>query len=261
MERPQIDDELESLRQCVIEARRTPAVEQPASESLERLRGLYSARKAEFTSEDIRFINVLKGFLKERIEAHRQPQVDPKTLDPGVRMDRRRRGGGEAYWARIRTTLDQFCRPTDQLHCPRVFILEGQTCKLCGHWPITWNHVLRNARTGQELIVGSECIVNYKEEMSRLGHQVPPVIFRSPGAAKYMNRQCPGIAVVGSVWSSEYEAGDPEVHESYEDQEYEAEREWLMELGLDPDDPYFTDLAPHGMSGDEDDDAETDDER
>jgi len=50
------------------------------------------------------------------------------------------------------------------------------------------------------------------------------------------------------------------VHESYEDQEYEAEREWLMEMGLDPSDPDFTGLAPHGMSGDEDDDEETDDD-
>jgi hypothetical protein len=260
MERPEIDDELESLRQFVINARRTPDVERPASESLDRLRGLYSERKAEFTSEDIRWIKVLKGFLKERIEAHRQPRVDPKQLDPHVRLVRRH-GGDEAYWATIRTTLNRFCGPTDQLYCPRVFRLEGQTCNMCGHWPITWNHVLRNARTSEELIVGSECIVNYKEEMSRSGHRAPPVIFSSKGAATYMNRKCPGIAVVVDVASSGRQAADPEVHEFYEDHEYAAEREWLMGLGLDPDDPDFTDLAPHGMTGDEDDDEEPDDDR
>ncbi len=258
MNRPQIDDELETLRQLVISARRTPDVEQPAEECLKRLRELYTQRKAEFTSEDVRWINVLKGFLRERLDAHRQPQVDPRQLQPRARRDRRR-GGDEAYWARIRATLSGFCRPSDQLYCPRVFKLEGQTCRMCGHWPITWNHVLRNARTSAELVVGSECIVNYKEEMARMGHQVPPVIFRSAGAAKYMNDKCPGIAVVGYVQSTAYDDyADPEVDEFYEDEEEEAEREMLMDLGLDPDDPDFTELAPHGMSGDEGDDEDDD---
>jgi hypothetical protein len=114
---------------------------------------------------------------------------------------------------------------------------------------------LRNARTSDELVVGSECIVNYKEEMTRLGHAVPPVIFRSAGAAKYMNDKCPGIAVVGAVGVTGYDSYlGPEVDEFYEDEEEEAEREWLMALGLDPDDPDFSELAPHGMSGDEDED-------
>ena len=75
---------------------------------------------------------------------------------------------------------------------------------MCGHWPITWNHVLRNARTADELVVGSgDCIVNYKEEMGRAGHDVPPVVFGSAGAAKYMNDKCPGIAVVGPIGAAE----------------------------------------------------------
>jgi hypothetical protein len=37
----------------------------------------------------------------------------------------------------------------------------------------------------------------------------------------------------------------------------EDEREMLMDLGLDPDNPDYSELAPHGMSGDEDDDEMT----
>jgi hypothetical protein len=72
MARPRIDDELETLRQLVISARHTPDVEQPAEESIRCLRDLYTQRRSEFTSEDIRWINVLKGFLRKRLDAHRR---------------------------------------------------------------------------------------------------------------------------------------------------------------------------------------------
>lgn len=105
------------------------------------------------------------------------------------------------------------------------------------------------------MIVGSKCIVNYKEEMARMGHQTLPIIFRSAGAAKYMNAKHPGIAVVGPIWLPSHDSyNDPDVDEFYEDEEEDAEREWLMAIGLDPNNPDFSDLAPHGMSGDEDED-------
>ncbi|MCY2986885.1 MAG: hypothetical protein NTY19_03345 [Planctomycetota bacterium] len=44
-----------------------------------------------------------------------------------------------------------------------------------------------------------------------------------------------------------------------DDEDYEW-REYLLELGLDPDNPDFTELAPDGMSGDEDDDEHTENE-
>ena len=66
MNRPEITAELETFRQLVIAARRTPEVEQSAEASLERLRGLYGGWKALFTAEDVRWINVLKRFLQER---------------------------------------------------------------------------------------------------------------------------------------------------------------------------------------------------
>jgi hypothetical protein len=217
MGRSEIDDELETLRQFVIAARRNPDVEQPAEESLERLRGLYAQHNTEFRSEDIRWINVLQGFLRERLDALRKPQFEPRKLQPRVRRECSR-GGEEPYWARIRASLGRFCCPSDQLDCPRIFKLEGQTCQMCGHWPITWNYVLRNSRISDMLVVGSECIVNYREEMARMEHNVPPVIFWSPRAAKYMNDKCPGIAVVGPIREPDYESyPGPDVHESYED--------------------------------------------
>ena len=33
------------------------------------------------------------------------------------------------------------------------------------------------------------------------------------------------------------------------------DREALLEAGLDPDDPDYTELAPHGMTGEDDDDG------
>lgn len=36
----------------------------------------------------------------------------------------------------------------------------------------------------------------------------------------------------------------------------DSKRDMLLELGLDPDDPDYSELAPHGMSGDQDDDEE-----
>ena len=89
MSRSQIGDQIETLRHFVIAARRDPAVEQPAEDSLERLRQLYSECKAEFTSEDLRWIRVLMAFLRERLEAHRNAQLDPSPSGPRARRDPR----------------------------------------------------------------------------------------------------------------------------------------------------------------------------
>jgi hypothetical protein len=188
----------------------------------------------------VRWINKLIEFLKDRLGQHRSCQPPDPEAVPAT-------PGNLAYWRRIRETLSRFCSPTDQLHCPRVFFRPGQTCQLCGHWPITKNYVLWNPRTRQRLVVGCWCINNYMERLARMDYTAPPVKFASLEESERVNQAFPGIAVYGGAPDSDRSGLD--------DWEGAEDREALMDMGLDPGDPDFSELAPHGMTGESDDDG------
>jgi hypothetical protein len=135
------------------------------------------------------------------------------------------------YWPRLRRTLATFWKPGDELLCVRIFKMPGQVCQMCEHQPITWNHALRNLRTRQDLIVGRECIRNYKKETQQ------QVIFpeRFHRAADYLNRRWPGCVVVqpaATEWPDH-------TWESFEDMEF------------DFDEPDFDDMTADGMDPDD----------
>jgi hypothetical protein len=155
---------------------------------------------------------------------------------------------GQEYWGRVRASIAKFWRKGQNLRCARIYTEEGGTCQMCGHKPIKWHHVLHNQQTDGDLIVGSECINNYKIVT---GEQV---VFPGPlkKAAAYLNGRYPDCVRVASI--AEYSGPD----HGEEPDEDAYEREMLMDMGLDPDDPDFSELAPHGMSGDPDDDEDDD---
>jgi hypothetical protein len=145
MIRSQIDAELETLRQVVIAARRTADVEQSAIACLERLRNLCSLHPGEFTPEDERWINVLKGFLAERLDKLRHPQGNLSQYGSGRGRTRKIRGAGE--WADNKeSSMDRPPRIIQgmadyaaRLRTPEwkgrrdcIVSRDGGKCKLCG---------------------------------------------------------------------------------------------------------------------------------
>jgi hypothetical protein len=86
--RDKLDQETEKLRQYVISSRETPSVEAEAEACLVRLNALHEKSPDLFTEEDVRFLNVLRGRLGARLEAHKgggpyAPIPKPK----GTRLD------------------------------------------------------------------------------------------------------------------------------------------------------------------------------
>ena len=76
------------------------------------------------------------------------------------------------YWKTIVAAIDALWRAGDTLQCTEIWrSAEPTRCELCGHFPIRILHRLKNLRTGRSLIVGTECVVNYKrvveEKMSQ----------------------------------------------------------------------------------------------
>src|SRR5436853_4988178 len=83
-----IEKETETLRELVIAASRSPDVEAAAEACVDRLNALYKKAPDLFTEEDVRFLNVLRGRLGARLEAHRgggpyAPIAKPK----GTKLD------------------------------------------------------------------------------------------------------------------------------------------------------------------------------
>ena len=141
-------------------------------------------------------------------------------------------------------------------------------CRMCGYTPIRWNYHLENTRTGGRLIVGSNCILNYRLVMDEMKATWLPVIFppQFREQAARINEKRPGTVFVADDWpEAAYDELDREDRmqlglDPTEEDEEEAEEEMLLELGLDPENPNMEDLAPHGMEAFDGDDDEHEDE-
>ncbi|MDB5307867.1 MAG: hypothetical protein JWO38_2069 [Gemmataceae bacterium] len=95
------EKETEELRQLVIQARASAEVESQADKCLDRLRQLYTADPAQFSTEDVRWVNVLRGFLAVRLAAH-----GPKVKGaPPVRTPKRKGDTLDHCW-RCETPVD-----------------------------------------------------------------------------------------------------------------------------------------------------------
>lgn len=88
MTHTKIEEETETLRELVIAARVNPKVEAEATACLDRLAAIHKKHPALFTEEDVRFVNVLRGTLGVRLEAHRKGGPYPRIAKPkGVKLD------------------------------------------------------------------------------------------------------------------------------------------------------------------------------
>jgi len=101
------------------------------------------------------------------------------------------------YWKIIIGKLRDFWKQGDQIVCTKVFKKPNSECELCGHTPITWNHVLLNERTKAILIVGSECVVNFKKVIEKLGSEDKVLYFEKyKNAANLLNSRHKGTAEI-----------------------------------------------------------------
>ena len=120
-----IEHETEALRQLVIAARKDAAVETAAEACLKKLNGLYEKSPDMFTPEDVRFVNVLRGQLGSRLEAHRSGGPYARIAKPkGVKLDH--------CW-RCETPLDErFNEPCPTCSTKAIKALICPVCKACG---------------------------------------------------------------------------------------------------------------------------------
>lgn len=145
----------------------------------------------------------------------------------------------QAYWDRVSASISEFWSRGQELRCMRIYRQENGTCQMCGHKPIKWQYVLHNQQTGGVLIVGRECIKNYKVVT---GEQVVfPERFKK--AAEFLNGRYPACVVVAPV-----HVAPENKHEPDED---EREFELYDALGLDPHEPDFDEFAAEGLDPDE----------
>jgi rRNA maturation endonuclease Nob1 len=83
-----VAENVEALRQLVIAARADATVGPAADECLNRLNQLHADDPTAFTTEDVRFVNVLRGYLGIRLAAH-QPAAKhaKKAKRKGDKLD------------------------------------------------------------------------------------------------------------------------------------------------------------------------------
>jgi len=123
--RASVETETETLRELVIAARQSPDVEADAEACLIRLNSLYKKSPDLFTPEDVRFVNVLRGKLGVRLDAHRPGgPYAPISKPKGVRLDH--------CW-RCETPLDErFTEVCAVCSTKSAKVLVCPVCKSCG---------------------------------------------------------------------------------------------------------------------------------
>jgi hypothetical protein len=125
MQHTTIENETEALRQLVIAARKDAQVEPEAEACLDRLNTLYKKHPDLFTPEDVRFLNVLRGQLGSRLEAHKPGGPYARIAKPkGVKLDH--------CW-RCETPLDErFTEACATCSTKAIKSLVCPVCKACG---------------------------------------------------------------------------------------------------------------------------------
>ena len=120
-----VEEAMERLRHAVIKARSSPLAAKEGAAAVEQLNELYAKNKSLFSPEDIRFANVLRGYLGERLAAH-----EPKKRH--VKLAKRKGDKLENCW-RCSTPVDD--RFTE--NCPECSEKSYQwricpVCHACG---------------------------------------------------------------------------------------------------------------------------------
>jgi hypothetical protein len=99
MTKTDVEDEIERFRQWVVASRGDSAVEKQSLNCVERLNGFYRSNRGLFSPEDIRWLNVLRGYLGVRLDSHR----------PAIEHTRqaKRKGDAFAHCWRCETPIDE----------------------------------------------------------------------------------------------------------------------------------------------------------
>lgn len=84
-----VEDETEKFRQLVIAARTDPKVGPAAEKCLNRLNALFADDPTLFSVEDVRWLNVLRGYLGVRLAAHgpKEKQLPRTPKRKGDQLD------------------------------------------------------------------------------------------------------------------------------------------------------------------------------
>ncbi|MBU4354367.1 MAG: hypothetical protein KKD99_03060 [Proteobacteria bacterium] len=141
------------------------------------------------------------------------------------------------YQEIIKETLRGYWERDDEIYVTDSFIEEGKTCQLCGYNPIKYNYVLENSRTKETLIVGSNCVHNFKQAIESLGEEVK-IKSANMQAVRLINKRHPGT--VEFVENDENNLVDSSEEYPF----YCSEIDEIESLSVD-------DLAPEGMGSEE----------
>jgi hypothetical protein len=86
-------------------------------------------------------------------------------------------GFSSSYRAAIETSLKRFVANGNDVACTGVYLYEYGSCGLCGYKPIKWHYILENLSSRNQIVVGSECIRNYKVILEEWGYRPAYVVF------------------------------------------------------------------------------------
>jgi hypothetical protein len=105
MNNHEIEDQIEEFRQLVVASRSDSTVEKKAMKCVARLNSSFHSHRRLFSVEDVRWLNVLRGFLGVRLESHK-PNRDYNRLP-------KRKGDALDHCWRCETPIDdrfvEFC--------------------------------------------------------------------------------------------------------------------------------------------------------
>lgn len=119
-----IVNEIDQLRELVANSRGDAAVWPDAEKCLATLNELYAAEKSQFTAEDVRWVNVLRGFLAQRLAAH---QPKPKTP---YALKAKRKGDTLTHCWRCETPVDErFTETCPDCSEPKAY--QWRKCPVC----------------------------------------------------------------------------------------------------------------------------------
>ncbi len=116
-----VEEAMEDLRQATIKSTGSPGVSAEAQRAVEQLNELYTENKEAFTAEDVRFANVLRGMLGNRLAAHAPKATHTKKA--------KRKGDKLDHCWRCKTPVDErFCD-----NCPTCSekAYQWRVCPVC----------------------------------------------------------------------------------------------------------------------------------
>ncbi len=116
-----VEAAIERLRVVVVKSRASADVAEEAAKAIEHLNELYAEIKDTFTPEDVRYANVLRGYLGERMAAH-----EPKTAHT---KKAKRKGDKLDHCWRCKTPVDE--RFNDECPSCSEKAYKWRTCPVC----------------------------------------------------------------------------------------------------------------------------------